>query len=66
MGQLIAAIADYDAALKLRPDDAHTLYGRGLAYQRKGDTEAGNADLERAKGIDPKIEQTYGAYGLQP
>jgi tetratricopeptide (TPR) repeat protein len=41
------AIADYDQALKLEPDDADAYYNRGLAYRNKGDTAHAIADFRR-------------------
>jgi hypothetical protein len=43
------AIADYDAALKLNPKMAASLYGRGLAKQKNGDQAGGDADIAAAK-----------------
>ena len=51
LGELDNAIADYDAALKLNPKLAASLYGRGLAKLKKGDTGGGNADITAAKAI---------------
>ena len=44
-GQWDAAIADYNAALRLNPKLASSLYGRGLAKLKNGDTNGGNADM---------------------
>jgi tetratricopeptide (TPR) repeat protein len=43
LGQTENAIKDYDAALKLNPKLAGSLYGRGLAKTRKGDRNGGTA-----------------------
>ena len=40
--------ADFDAALKLDSRQPRSLYGRGTAKLKKGDTAGGNADLAAA------------------
>jgi len=47
--------ADYDAALSKVHDIAWSLYGRGLAKQRKGLKEEGAADIAAAVKIDEKL-----------
>ena len=49
LSRLDEAIADYDAALKLNPKMAASLYGRGLAKQKNGDQAGGDADIAAAK-----------------
>jgi tetratricopeptide (TPR) repeat protein len=61
------AWADYNAAVKAKPDGAaHYLYGRGVAALRLGRTEEGKADLAKALQLDPKIAKTYESYGVTP
>jgi hypothetical protein len=43
------SIADYDAALRINPKQAESLYGRGTAKLRQGDSAGGNADIITAK-----------------
>ena len=43
------AIADYDLALKVDSKLANSLYGRGVAKQKKGDTAGAEADKMAAK-----------------
>jgi tetratricopeptide (TPR) repeat protein len=64
MGRYDEAIADYDAALRLRPDAAGTLYARGVARTWLG--QDGAADLRDAHLIDPDIETEYTPYGIIP
>ena len=59
------ALADYDAALAQNAKDADSLYGRGLAKLRSGDTARGNADLAAAKTIDGGIAETFARYGVK-
>jgi lipoprotein NlpI len=66
MGQIDAAIAQYDIALKLRPDAPYSLYGRGLALIRKGEVRAGQDDLAKARRADSKVDEVFRGIGLQP
>ena len=59
-----AAVADFGAALKLQPKDAWSLYGRGVAEQRKGDRAEGDADIAAAVALDPKLLERARALGL--
>jgi tetratricopeptide (TPR) repeat protein len=45
------AIVDFDVAIRLNPKNGRALKNRGLAYQAKGDTARGDADLEAAKQL---------------
>jgi tetratricopeptide (TPR) repeat protein len=67
LGQSEQAVADYDAALALtrNPDNAEWLYVRGVAKLRKGDTNSGNADIERARTIKADIADEYAKYGVK-
>jgi tetratricopeptide (TPR) repeat protein len=65
LGRFDDAIRDYDAALALDPKLAASLYGRGFARLKKGDTAKGNADIAAAKAITPDIAETLRAYGLK-
>jgi TonB family protein len=49
------AIASYDAALAKRPGQANSLYGRGLAKRARGDSQAGDADIQAAISADHHI-----------
>jgi hypothetical protein len=64
MGDLDKSIADYDAALRLQPHRAWSLYGRGLAKVRKGLTTAGEADIAAATAIRPRIEDEARKHGI--
>jgi tetratricopeptide (TPR) repeat protein len=65
-GKYDDAIADYNAALEIDPKRAASLYGRGSAKLRKGDYEAGNADIAAARVMRPNISVEYQGYGLMP
>ncbi len=57
--------ADFDAALRLNPKLASSLYGRGVARQRSGSAAAGDRDLQAAKAIDPNIANEFQSYGIK-
>jgi tetratricopeptide (TPR) repeat protein len=62
--QYAKAIDDYDAALRQNPKDAWSFYGRGLAKVKQGDT-TGNADMDAAKAIQPKIAAGFESRGIK-
>ena len=64
MGQLKAAIDDYDAALRAAPKMAWSLYGRGLAKKRLGQTAEGEADIQAAVALQPKLPDEAKKIGL--
>jgi tetratricopeptide (TPR) repeat protein len=66
LGQLADAIVDYDAALKVAPKHASSLYGRGVVKLRQGDVEGGNADLATATAIQANIADEFARYGVAP
>jgi hypothetical protein len=66
MGDNKAAIADDTAAITADSGDPASLYIRGIAKHRDGDTAGGDADIAAAKAIDPKIAATYAGYGVTP
>ena len=65
MGSLDKAIADYDAALRIRPKHANSLYGRGVAKRQKGDEAGGEADFAEAQAIRPSIVDEMSRYGVK-
>jgi tetratricopeptide (TPR) repeat protein/predicted aspartyl protease len=66
LGDYDKAISDYDASLKLEPNKAWTLYGRGLAKLKKNQRAAGEADIAEAVKIAPKVAGGYTEMGLAP
>ena len=58
-GRFDDAIDDYDAALKINPNLAGALHGRGLARQKKGDNAGAEADMAAAKAIDGKVAEKF-------
>jgi len=49
------AIKDYDQAIKLRPDNARAFYHRGLAKFGLCDLDGADADIAKAREIDPHV-----------
>jgi tetratricopeptide (TPR) repeat protein len=66
LGRLDEALRDYAVVLKLAPHEANSLYGRGLAELQKGLVKEGRADLEAARRIQPRVDDTFAAYGVAP
>jgi hypothetical protein len=60
-----AAEADYSAALKQSGKVPASLYGRGMARLKRGETDAGNADIADAKALDPNIATEFARYRVQ-
>jgi tetratricopeptide (TPR) repeat protein len=65
-GRLDKAIEDAGAALARDPKLASSLYVRGVAKCRLGDSTAGDADLAAARFIEPKVDNEFGRYGVRP
>ena len=54
-GNYARAIVEYDQALRLSPRDAWSYNKRGIAKKALGRTAEGEADIAKAKAIDPHI-----------
>jgi hypothetical protein len=65
LSQSLSAIADYDAALKIKPNLASSLYGRGVGKLRIGSVAEGNADIAAAKAINSGIADEFASYGIR-
>jgi hypothetical protein len=65
MGSLDDAIADYDAALRIEPKKAISLYGRGTAKRLKGDTAGSEADFAAAQAIKTNVADEMAQYGVK-
>lgn len=66
MGRYDDAVARYDRALAKAPKQSASLYGRGIAKLRKGDTAAGNADVAAALKISASIASEFEEFGVKP
>ena len=65
LGAFDRAIADYSAAIAKNAKDAGSLYARGVAKLRSGDTAGGEADIATAKAIKADIATVYAGYGVK-
>jgi len=63
-GQFDLAIADYNRALKIDPNDPMVLANRGIAYAAKGDFDKAIADHTKVVELDPKNSKAYHDLGL--
>ena len=61
-GDYTSAIADFDEAIKLRPQ-ANFLTNRGDAYQAMKDYDRAIADYDAAVSLDPKFQRAYNNRG---
>ena len=53
------AIADYDEAIRRRPNDSETYYNRGTAKQDLGRFEDAIADYDEAIRLRPDLPEAY-------
>ena len=63
-GDYAGAIADYDGAIKLDPDDAQALNNRGNAYANRRDFDRAIADLTQALKLRPDYAQGHNDRGV--
>jgi tetratricopeptide (TPR) repeat protein/predicted aspartyl protease len=66
LGDYDKSIGEYDGAVQIRPKNAWTLYGRGLAKLKKNDRSGGEADIAEAVSIAPGVADAYKNMGLIP
>ena len=66
LGQFDRSIADFNAALKLSPQNPRALYGRGLAELKTGEAAQGAADIAAARKLDPGLAKQAERLGLAP
>jgi tetratricopeptide (TPR) repeat protein len=65
LGRYPAAIADFDAALRISPQYAAALYGRGLTKRALGDAAGADADIAAAQRIDPDVARDFEGDGIK-
>ena len=53
------AIADYNEAIRLNPNDADAYYNRGNAWSDKGDNDGAIADYNEAIRLIPQFANAY-------
>jgi tetratricopeptide (TPR) repeat protein len=66
MGNYEKSLADYHMSIRIRADNAWSLYGRGIDKLRKGDTSGGEADIAQATAISPRIVEDFKRHGIVP
>jgi len=66
LGRLDEAIAEYTRAIHKAPRQAASLYGRGVAWSRKGDKAQAAADQAVAMKIDANVRTQFEGYGVRP
>lgn len=66
MGDYARAIADYEEALAKNDKLAWSFYGRGIAQLRLGRKEAGEADIARARALQPDLPERARKLGITP
>ena len=66
MTDLDGAIRDYSDAIRLNPSNPWSLYGRGVAKLHKGLSAEGQADIQAATALRPKIAEQAGKYAIAP
>jgi tetratricopeptide (TPR) repeat protein len=66
LGDYDKAIADYGDSLKLAPNNAGSLYGRGVAKIRKKKIAEGQADIDKAMSLSPTVADEFKARGIAP
>jgi tetratricopeptide (TPR) repeat protein len=64
LGRLDDAIGEYNRVLAKNPRLPTSLYGRAVAWARKGDKAKSQADAAMALGIDPDIRATFDRFGV--
>ena len=59
LGDYKGAIADYDTAIRLKPDLAEAYYNRGVAKQKLGQYVAAIADYDTTIRLEPDLATAY-------
>jgi len=62
-GDFDGAIADYNRAIELNPQDAGAYNNRGIAKKNKGDLDGAIADFNRAIELNPRLSEAYNNRG---
>jgi tetratricopeptide (TPR) repeat protein len=64
LGRVDDAIADYDRALAKNSRMSASLFGRAVAWSRKGDKPKSERDAAAALKIDRNIGEDFARYGV--
>ncbi|MFH1382072.1 MAG: tetratricopeptide repeat protein [Chloroflexota bacterium] len=57
--RILAAVKDYDEAIRLNPQSAEVYYKRGFFYQSHGYAERAIEDFDKTISLDPQFAQAY-------
>ena len=63
-GEFNRAIAEYDKAIRLKPDNAIAYLNKGAAYFFKGNLDQAMVDFNQAIALDPYLASAYYSRGL--
>lgn len=66
LGHYHRAIASYDSALRLQPEQADSLYGLGICELRTGHTRTADADIRLAEFLSFEVRDQFAHYGIRP
>jgi tetratricopeptide (TPR) repeat protein len=66
LGEWKVALLQFDRGLLAYPDNAQLLYGRGIARQRLGQRKDGQADMDAALRLTPRMGGIYAQFGIKP
>jgi tetratricopeptide (TPR) repeat protein len=62
-GQFEEAVAEFEEALQLDPDDAETHYNLGLAYKALGKVDEAIGEYQEAIRLDPDLAEAHNGLG---
>jgi len=63
-GQLDKALAEFNAALRRRPDNLRALMQRGMLHEQRGETARARADFERGVKAHPRSHLAWNGLGV--
>jgi TPR repeat protein len=66
LANLPEALRDFDASLELLPDEAITLFGRAVVKGKMGDRRGAQADLAKARSIQPDVDDHAAQVFMMP
>ena len=64
LGRYQESLDSYDKAIALRPQQAESLFGRGLARRHLGKSAEAAADVAAAKALDDSVDEQFASYGI--
>jgi tetratricopeptide (TPR) repeat protein len=66
LGDLDAALKDYDTILKLGDWTGSGHFGRSVIFKRRGDGAKAKAEIALAKKASPNVEERFATVGIRP